>query len=47
MVEQAAQGHCGCSVPEGVQGQVGWTSGHPDLVDGNQPLVGALELDEL
>ena len=32
MLEQAAQRDCGCSVPEGVQGQVGWSPGQPGLV---------------
>ena len=29
---QAAQRGCGCSVPGGVQGQVGWGPGQPALV---------------
>ncbi|XP_032302640.1 uncharacterized protein LOC116653889 [Coturnix japonica] len=32
VLEQAAQGGCGCSVPGGVHGRVGWGPGHPDLV---------------
>jgi len=32
VLEQAAQRDCGCSVPEGVQGQVGWSPGQPGLV---------------
>ena len=32
VLEQAAQRGCGCSVPGGVQGQVGWGSGQPALV---------------
>jgi len=31
-LEQAAQRGCGCPVPGGVQGQVGWSSGQPGLV---------------
>ena len=31
---QAAQGGGGVTVPGGVQGQVGWGSGQPDLVNG-------------
>jgi len=31
-MEQAAQRGCGCSVPGGVQGQVGWGPGQPGLV---------------
>jgi len=32
MLEQAAQRGCGCLVPGGVQGQVGWGPGQPGLV---------------
>ena len=32
MLEWAAQRGCGCPVPEGVQGQVGWGPGQLDLV---------------
>ena len=32
VLEQAAQRLCGCTVPEGVQGQAGWGHGQPDLV---------------
>ena len=32
VLEQAAQRGCGCSVPGGVQGQVGWSPGLPGLV---------------
>ena len=32
MLEQAAQRGCGCPVPGGVQGQVGWGPGQPGLV---------------
>ena len=32
MLEQAARRGCGCPVPGGVQGQVGWGSGQPGLV---------------
>ena len=31
---QAAQKGCGCPVPGGVQGQVGWGPGQPGLVNG-------------
>lgn len=31
--EQVAQRSCGCPIP-GVQGQVGWGPGQPDLVGG-------------
>ena len=32
MLEQAAQSGCGCPIPGGVQDQVGWDPGQPDLV---------------
>ena len=32
VLEQAAQRGCGCPVPGGVQDQVGWGPGQPDLV---------------
>ena len=32
MLEQAAQRSCGCPVPGGVQGQVGWGPGQSGLV---------------
>jgi len=32
VLEQAAQIGCGCPVPGGVQGQVGWGPGQPGLV---------------
>ena len=32
VLEQAAQRACGCPVPGGVQGQVGWGPGQPGLV---------------
>ena len=32
MLEQAAQRSCGCPIPGGVQGQVGWGPRHPGLV---------------
>ena len=32
VLEQAAQGGCGCPIPGGVQGQVGWGLEQPDLV---------------
>ena len=37
---------CGCPIPGGAQGQVGWDPGQPDLLGGTQPMAG-LELDEL
>ena len=32
MLEQAAQRGCGCLIPGGIQGQVGWGPGQPGLV---------------
>jgi len=32
VLAQAARRRCGCPVPGGVQGQVGWGPGQPDLV---------------
>ena len=47
MLAQAAQRDCGCPIPGGAQGQVGWGSGQPDLV-GVSPACGrGLELDDL
>ena len=51
VLEQAAQRGCECSIPGGVQDQVGWSPGQPDLepdleVDG-LPFAGGLELDPL
>ena len=37
---QGAQRSCGCPIPGGIQGQVGWGLGQPDLVDVNQPNAG-------
>ena len=34
VLQQAAQRGCGCPVPGGVQGQVGWGPGQPGLVNG-------------
>jgi len=32
VLEQAAQRDCGCAIPGGAQGQVGWDPGQPGLV---------------
>ena len=32
MLEQDAQRDCGCPIPEGVQGQIGWGPVQPGLV---------------
>ena len=34
MLKQAAHRSCGCPIPGGVQGQVGWGPGQPGLVNG-------------
>ena len=34
MLERAAQRGCGCPIPGGVQGQVGWGPWKPGLVNG-------------
>ena len=48
MLEQAAQRGCGCPIPGGVQGQVGWGPGQPGLVlnveVGALPMAAGLEL---
>jgi len=31
---------CGCPIPGGAQGQVGWCPGQPELVGGSQPMAG-------
>jgi len=44
---QAAQRSCGCPLPGRVQGQVGWSSEEPDLVE-DVPADGrGLEPDDL
>lgn len=45
--EALGQRHCGCSIPEGVQGQDGWGPGQLDLVGGNAVHGIGLELDVL
>ncbi len=42
---QAAQRSCGYSITGGVQGQLGWGPGQPDLVGGNPAHISKLELD--
>ena len=34
-LEQLVQRSCGCLIPGGKQGQVGWGTGHPELVGGS------------
>jgi len=35
LLQQVAQGGCGCPIPAGIQGQAGCGSGQPGLVVGN------------
>jgi len=37
---QGAQGSCGCPLPGRVQGQVGWSSEQPGLVEGVPAVLG-------
>ena len=50
MLAQAAQESCGCPVPAGIQGQVGWGPEQlglvPDLEVGGPVCVEGLELDD-
>ena len=51
VLEQAAQRGCGCPIPGGVEGQVGWGPGQPGLVlnvEVGGPVCGkgGLELDD-
>ena len=50
VLEQAAKRGCGCPIPRGVQGQVGWGPGQPGLVLNGEfggPACGrGLELDD-
>ena len=39
-LEKVTQKSCGCPIPIDAQGQVGWGTGQPDLVRGNQPTTG-------
>jgi len=46
--ESAAQRSCGCPIPGGVQGQVGWGPGQPGLILNVSLCLwwGQLELDD-
>ena len=50
MLEQTAQRGCGCPVPGGVQGQVGWGPAQSDLIldlaAGSLACGTGLELDD-
>ena len=50
MLKQAAQRGCGCPVPGGVQGQVGWGPGQICLVlnveDGGPAVAGGLAIHD-
>jgi len=41
---QAAQRSCGCPIPGGAQGQLGWGPGQPEPVGGNPAHGRGLEL---
>ena len=41
----AGQPHCGCPIPGGVQGWIGWGPGQPGLVGGNPAHSTVVELD--
>jgi len=45
--EQVAQRSCGCLLPESVQGQVGWGSEPPGVVEGVPAQGRGLEPDDL
>ena len=45
-LEQVAQGGCGCPIPGGIQGQVGWGPGQPGLVVGDPAHSRGLKLDD-
>jgi len=47
VLEQAAQRGCECPISGGVQGQVGWDPGQPDLWGATLPVAWRLELDDL
>lgn len=48
-MEHVAKRSCGCLFPGGIQSQIGWGSGEPDLVCDishiSLPMTGWLELD--
>jgi len=46
VLEQVAQGGCGCPIPGGIQGQAGCGSGQPGLLVGDPAHSRGLELDE-
>ena len=46
MLEQVAQGGCGCPIPGGIQGQAGCGSGQPGLVVGDPASSRGLKLDD-
>ena len=46
-LEQIAQGGCGYPIPGGIQGQVGWGPGQPNLGEGDPAHCKWLELDGL
>ena len=47
MLEQTARRGCGCPIPGGTQGQVGWGPGQPELVGCSPDHSRGLELDDI
>ena len=43
-LEKVTQRSCECPISGGIQGWVRWGPGQPDLVGGNQPKAGGLEM---
>jgi len=46
-LEQVAQRSCGCLIPKGIQGQVGWGHVQHDTVSGSPVHSRGLELGDL
>jgi len=46
LLEQVAQGGCGCPIPAGIQGQAGCGSGQPGLLVGDTAHSRGLGLDD-
>ena len=45
MLTQVTERSCGCPIPEGIQGQIGWGPGQPDMVveSGSELKLGGLQ----
>ena len=46
-MSQAAHRSCGPAIPEGIQDQIGWGPGQPDLVGSNPVHKRGVELGDL